>query len=62
MRSRPRRGGLLRIAGRISAGSGGDDDAVPTVDGVAVSDVWFVLLTLAVFGLLALVVRGAEKL
>jgi hypothetical protein len=28
----------------------------------AVSDVWFVILTLAVFALLALVARGADKL
>jgi len=27
-----------------------------------VSDVWFVLLTFAVFGLLGLVVKGVEKL
>jgi hypothetical protein len=30
--------------------------------GAAVSDVWFVLLTLAIFGLLALAAKGAEKL
>jgi hypothetical protein len=53
---------LTAVAGRSSAGSDGGDVAVPTVDGVAVSDVWFVLLTLAMFGLLALIARGSEKL
>jgi hypothetical protein len=40
----------------------GDDVKVPRTNGVAVNDVWFVLLMLAVFGLLALVTKGAEKL
>jgi hypothetical protein len=30
--------------------------------GVAVSDVWFIFLTLIVFGLLALVAKGVERL
>jgi hypothetical protein len=34
----------------------------PICVGVAVPDVLFVLLTLVVFGLLALAVKGAEKL
>jgi hypothetical protein len=31
-------------------------------DGVTVSDVWFVFLTLAVFGLLTLIAKGMERL
>jgi hypothetical protein len=53
---------LTEVAGQIAAGPGGDDVEVPTLHGVAVSDVWFVLLTLAVFAVLALVTKGAEKL
>ena len=41
---------------------GWDVVAVPTGDGDAVSDVVFVVLTLVVFGLLALVGKGTEKL
>jgi hypothetical protein len=40
----------------------GDDANVPQLNGVTVNDVWFVLLILAVFGLLALVTKGVEKL
>jgi hypothetical protein len=40
----------------------GDDAKVPWTNGVEVNDVWFVLLLLAVFGLLALVTKGVEKL
>ena len=40
----------------------GDDANVPRSNGVAVNDVGFVLLMLAVFALLALVTKGAEKL
>jgi hypothetical protein len=39
----------------------GTPDSSPTVES-SLSDVWFVLLTLAVFALLALCVKGAEKL
>jgi hypothetical protein len=53
---------LTELAGQIAAGPAGTTSKSQTLDGVAVSDVWFVLLTLAVFALLALITKGAEKL
>ena len=48
-------------AGQQSPTGGGRREC-PAVNGVAVNDVEFVLLILAVFGLLALVTKGVEKL
>jgi F0F1-type ATP synthase membrane subunit c/vacuolar-type H+-ATPase subunit K len=53
---------LGRIAGGKAARTVGDDVERPERNGVLVTDVLFVLVMLAVFGLLALVTRGAEKL
>ena len=49
------------VAGQKCRAGGGRRES-PMDNGVAVNDVWFVLLMLAVFGLLALVTKGAEKL
>jgi hypothetical protein len=46
---------------RVNAGSGGGA-AHPVVDGAAVADVVFVVLTIVLFAVLALCVKGAEKL
>jgi hypothetical protein len=53
---------LGRIAGGKATRTVGDDVERPERNGVLVTDVLFVLVMLAVFGLLALVTKGAEKL
>ncbi len=59
-RFEPERRCSLLIARRSCGGPA--RDAGPSLLGVAVSDVWFVFLTLIIFGLLALVAKGAERL
>ena len=56
--------GVIRVDSRTSGGSAGSVWVAvhPICVGVAVHDVLFVLLTLVVFGLLALAAKGAEKL
>jgi hypothetical protein len=45
---------------RRSCGPARDDG--PSPHGVPVNDVWFVLLTLIVFGLMTLIAKGMERL
>jgi hypothetical protein len=55
-------GNLILNAPRTTTGSVRDYVEVPSFGGVTVRDVWFVLLTLAIFLLLGLAAKGAERL
>jgi hypothetical protein len=53
---------LTHIVRLSTAGSARGAETVPPSMESDVYDVWFVLLTLAIFGLLALCVKGVGKL